>query len=278
MNKVSKSKIIKYSAKNARVDLPTRNYQDNKTRGGKCLVIAGSKGMYGSAILTCLAASRTGAGYTYLSTKGKFPIARHPDFLLIAKHPKFTDFQAIAIGPGYLDREKIKNYLQTAIKQKIKHVVLDAEALNAIATTNKKLPKTWIVTPHEGELSRILKISASAIRKDRLKYVMMAQKKLECIVLFKGYRTLIADGASVWEIQSGNPALAKAGTGDVLTGMIVAFLSQGLSPISAAKLASYIHGLIADRWIESGKDMLSLMASDIIELIPKTLFRVRKLS
>ncbi len=266
---------MKYSAKNARADLPTRNYQDNKTRGGKCLVIAGSKGLYGAAILTSLAASRTGAGYTYLISSGKIPIARHPDFLLITGRPKFSDFQAIAIGPGYQDQKKIKNYLQSMRTLKIKNAVLDAEAMNVLAASNKKLPKTWIITPHEGELSRILKISAQTIRNDRKKYIVAAQKKLGCIVLLKGYRTLIADGTSLWEIQSGNPALAKAGTGDVLTGMIAGFLSQGLSPLSSAQLATYIHGFIADNWIKSGKDIISLMASDIIELIPKALFKVR---
>lgn len=266
----------KYSAKNARIDLPTRSYKDNKTRGGKCLIIAGSKGLYGSAILTSRAASRTGAGYTYLTASGKFPISRHPDFLLLTGHPKLANFQAIAIGPGYKNIKKIKSYLQIMIKQKVKNAVLDAEALNVLSTTKIKLPKTWIVTPHEGELSRILKVSAQTIRNDRQKYIVAAQKKLGCIVLLKGYRTLVADDTSVWEVQSGNPALAKAGTGDVLTGMIVAFLSQGLSPISSAKLASYVHGLIADSWLKSKRDILSLMASDIVELIPKVLFQVRR--
>lgn len=95
-------------------------------------------------------------------------------------------------------------------------------------------------------------------------------------MLLKGYRTLIADGTSVFEIQSGNPALAKAGTGDVLTGMITAFISQGLTPIASAKLAAYVHGYIADNWIKSKKDILSLMASDIIQQIPESLFQIRK--
>lgn len=267
---------MKYSAKNAKQDIPTRSYQDNKTRGGKCLIIAGSKGMYGSAVLASLGASRCGAGYTYLLSSGKFPTAHHPDFLMVTGRPKFENFQATAIGPGFRNSKKIKKYLEAMIKQKIQNLVLDAEALNVIASTNKKLPKTWIVTPHEGELSRILKVSSQKIRNDRKKYILIAQKKLGCVVLLKGHRTLVADGKSLREIQSGNPALAKAGTGDVLTGMIVAFLSQGLSSVSAANLAGYAHGLIADDWIKSGKDVLSLMASDVVDLIPKILAQIRK--
>lgn len=264
---------MKYSAKNAKLDLPTRVRKDNKTRGGKCLVIAGSKGLFGSAILCSLAASRCGAGYTYLLSSEKFPIYKHPDFLLVSCRPKFSKFQAIAIGPGYQKPNKLKTYLKSLIKQKIKNVVLDAEALNVIGQT--KLPKSWIVTPHVGELSRILKVSSKTIRENRKKYLIVAQKKLGCVILLKGHKTLVTDGTSIYEIQSGNPALAKAGTGDVLTGMILAFLSQGLDAISSAQLAAYAHGLIADNWIKSGKDVLSLMASDLVELIPETLFQIR---
>lgn len=272
--KIISPKIIKYDKKKAQKEIPTRKYQDNKTHGGKCLVVAGSKGLYGSAILTSLAASRAGAGYTYLISSGKFPVKKHPDFLLVSGHPKFKNFQAIAMGPGFRNPKKIKSYLKEMIKQKIRNVVLDAEALNFIS--NKKLPANWIVTPHEGELSRILKVPSEKIRADRKKYISIAQKKLGCVVLLKGYRTLVADSKSVLEIQSGNPALAKAGTGDVLTGMILAFLSQGLSSMSSAALGSFVHGFIADNWMKSGKDVLSLMASDVVEFIPEALFKIRK--
>lgn len=132
--------------------------------------------MYGAAILTLLAASRSGAGYTYVLSSGKFPVSRHPDFLVLTARPKLSDYKAIAIGPGFKNIKKIKNYLQSMTKQKIKNVVIDAEALNVLTATNKKLPPTWIITPHEGELSRILKVSANTIRSDRLKYVISAQK------------------------------------------------------------------------------------------------------
>ena len=125
-------------------------------------------------------------------------------------------------------------------------------------------------------MSRILKVPSQAIKENRKKYLLLTQKKLGCVVLLKGYRTLVADEKSVWEIQSGNPALAKAGTGDVLTGMILSFMSQNLDSASAGKLAAYIHGSIADDWLKSGNDILSLLASDIVEMLPSTLRKIRK--
>ena len=95
-----------------------------------------------------------------------------------------------------------------------------------------------------------------------------------CIVILKGHKTLIADAHEIREIQSGNPALAKAGTGDVLTGMIAGLLSQGVRPIDAACLAVFIHGFTADIWIKK-YDPLSLIASDLIELLPSTIKKIR---
>jgi ADP-dependent NAD(P)H-hydrate dehydratase len=268
----------KYFKKNAKHDLPTRKSTDNKTTGGKALVVAGSAGFYGAAVLTCTAASRCGAGYTYLLTIGKFPVARHPDFLLFTPRQNLSDFSAIAVGPGFRSPKKIKSLLNKLETQKYRHVILDAEALSIVANRKHKLPSTWLITPHEGELSRILNISSEKIRRDRKKYVLLAQKKLGCVVLLKGYRTLIADGQGLWEIQSGNPALAKAGTGDVLTGMILAFMSQGKDTLTAAKLGSYIHGTIANHWLKSGNDVLSLMASDIVAQLPAAIRKIRKKS
>lgn len=268
-------RLRKYLLKKARVDLPIRKNHDNKTRGGKCLVIAGSKGMQGAAVLTATAASRAGAGYTYL-LNSEYSNIRHPDFLSVKGVPDFLNYQGIAMGPGFRNPSKIRLYIHKMIQLGCQNVVLDAEALNVVAILKRKLPPSWILTPHEGELSRMLNISSSEIRKDRKKYVVLAQKKFGCVILLKGPRTLIADAADCWQIQSGNPALAKAGTGDVLTGMITGFLSQGLQPSVAACLGSFVHGFMADRWIRSRKDILSLMASDLLNELPSALFFIRK--
>lgn len=261
----------KYSKIRAKKDLPTRKFSDNKTRGGKCLIIAGSKGLWGAAILAAESAARIGAGYTYIHpTSQGFPVIRHPDFLIHTNN-KFSGFKSIAIGPGG-NPSQIGKFIKKSIKHK--SVVLDAEALNYLAKNKIKIPPTWILTPHEGELSRLLKISSNTIKKDRLKHIKLAQKKLGCIILLKGYKTLVADSKGVYEIQSGNPALAKAGTGDVLTGIIAGLLSQHLEPINAACLGAYIHGFIADQWAKKN-DILSLMATDLIKTLPSALRLIR---
>ncbi|MBC7457273.1 MAG: hydroxyethylthiazole kinase [Bdellovibrionaceae bacterium] len=101
-------------------------------------------------------------------------------------------------------------------------------------------------------------------------------KKFGCIVVLKGHKTLIAEKKSVWEIQSGSSALAKAGTGDVLTGIIAGFLRQRMSSLKASNLAVHVHGLTSDYWIKAHNDPLSFMASDLIEGLPKILYEIRE--
>lgn len=269
--------IQKYTLKMAQAQLPSRKKKDNKTTGGKCLVVAGSYGKWGAAILCAQAASRCGAGYTYVFDPAKeFPSVKNPDFLLCSKIKDFNMFDAIALGPGFDNHILLKKIIFQLARNNFPNVVLDAEALTVLAKIKKpNLPSTWILTPHEGELSRLLNIPSQTIRADRKKYVEMAQKKYGCLVVLKGFQTLIAAENKIWQISSGNPALAKAGTGDVLTGMIVGFLSQKVPAEKAACLAAYSHGHIADTWIENKNDVLSLLASDLVSYLPSTLSSIR---
>ncbi|MBC7420331.1 MAG: NAD(P)H-hydrate dehydratase [Bdellovibrio sp.] len=267
-----------YSKSWARKQIPLRKNTDNKSSGGKTLVIAGSEGKWGAAILCAKAASRSGAGYVYVLNKNNdFPSCEHPDFLTIKKIGGLSEFQSIAVGPGLIDKKFIEKCIFKFIKLKFRTVVLDAEALNTLAKMKKlpKLPGTWILTPHEGELSRLLDISSKKIKANRKKYALIAQKKFGCIILLKGFHTLVADSTDVWKVNSGNSSLAKAGTGDVLTGMIAGFLSQNVKPIHAACLAAYVHGMIADQWIDDGNDHLSLTASDMLTRLPAVLKKSR---
>ncbi len=268
-----------YTLKQARHDLPSRNKKDNKTKGGKCLVIAGSSGMWGAAVLAATAAARAGAGYTFIyEAKNKFPIVKHPDFLVTSAKEKFDRFGAICLGPGVKDFNFLRQCILKLIKIKHSSVVLDAGALDALTLLHKKqiqLPKSWILTPHEGEMARLLGVSSKNLQAQRQKSVLKLNKKFGCIVVLKGSRTLIADGKNLFQVLSGNSALAKAGTGDVLTGIVTAFLSQGLHPINAACLGVFVHGAIADQWIEEKNDELSLLASDLVARLPKTLAKIR---
>lgn len=268
--------VKKYTSRQARMDIPQRLKKDNKTQGGKTLVVAGSSGMWGAGILCATAASRVGAGYVYLYGNSKtFPLIKNPDFLWTKKTIDFSRFQAIALGPGYTNKKNLKKIIQKLIQIQHPAVVLDAEALNLVNQI-KKIPSSWILTPHEGELGRMLQVSSAKIRLDRKKYAQVAQKKYGCVVVLKGYHTCVMSPHQSWQIQSGNPALSKAGTGDVLTGLIAGLLSQKLTPIKAACLGSFIHGYMSDKWIKEGNDVLSLMASDLVKRLPQALTQIRK--
>lgn len=262
----------------ARKLLPKRQKTSNKTHAGRSLIIAGSRKMFGAGVLAATAAARVGSGYTTLCVKDfkHFPIVKHPDFLLC----KISDIPrqvatALAIGPGLGVDDKTATLLKQVKKRFPENVVADADALNVAAL--KKLypfPPRWVVTPHEGELARLLGCGAEKIRANRVESIHEAQKRLGCVVLLKGHRTLVASAEEIFEIDAGNPSLAKAGTGDVLTGIIAGLLAQGLQPVEAACLGAFLHGWIADEWVKK-RDVLSLMARDLVDALPEFLLRLR---
>src|SRR5690606_26664108 len=127
----------------------------------------------------------------------------------------------------------------------------------------------------EGELARLMKVPSTTIREDRLGWVQKAQDQWQSVILLKGNGTLVCDGQNLIRIEAGNPALAKAGTGDVLTGLITGLLAQGLSSLEAACLGAFLHGFTADLWVSGGRDPLSLLASDLIEHLPQAMNQIR---
>ena len=262
--------------------LPKRTKSSNKTDAGKVLIIGGGKGLYGAGILSALAATKSGAGYTHLMTDlAKFPWIKFPDFILhpikLAELKNKEDF-FIGIGPGLGITEKNHRLIKYLIQHNYKNIVADADALSCIAKYDiAPLPPTWILTPHEGELARLLNISSRIIKKDRKHYIKMAQEKFNCTILLKGATTLIINQETkkISAIHEGTPSLSKAGTGDVLLGMIVAFRAQGLAPSEACLGASYIHGKIAQEWEKKGNDQLSLRPTDLIERLPQIIKMVR---
>jgi ADP-dependent NAD(P)H-hydrate dehydratase len=262
--------------------LPKRTKLSNKTSGGKVLIIGGGKGLYGAGILAALSATKMGAGYTHLmSDLIKFPWIKFPDFILhpikLAELKNKIDF-SIGIGPGLGIENKNKKIILYLIKNNFKNVVVDADALTLITSFNiAPLPATWILTPHEGELARLLKTTSSLIKKDRMNAIKQARLKYGCTILLKGAKTLISSPSTskIISVQSGTPALSKAGTGDVLLGMIVALRAQGLDSLNASVLASFIHGKAAKLWEKEGNDHLSLRPTDLIADLPKVIALIR---
>lgn len=272
MKKISRRDLIKI--------LPKRSRQSNKTDAGKVIIIGGGKGLYGAGILAALASTRTGAGYTHLMTDlTQFPWLKFPDFIL---HPlKLSELKGkenfiIALGPGLGTQSSKKKYIRFLLKNNFKKVLIDADGLTLLSQMKIKLPEEWLLTPHEGELARLLNIESKFVKKDRIKSLKMAQQKFGCTILLKGAETLIiGSDQKIFLVKEGTPALAKAGTGDILFGMIAAFRAQNLSATEAAVLAAFLHGKASQLWLKKKKDHLSLRPVDLIELLPETIFKLR---
>ena len=263
--------------------LPSRKKSSSKIDGGKVLIVAGGTGLYGAGILSALAATRSGAGYTYLmSDLSRFPWLKCPDFIVhpISKINKFLKVHhdvVIAVGPGLGINLKTKKIIHSLLKSKTKKVILDADALTILSQLKiSSLPSSWILTPHEGELARLLSVSSQKIKSDREKYIQIAQKKFGCTVILKGAETLIINQDNLFNSTTGTLALAKAGSGDVLLGMLAAFYAQTNDPMSASILAASIHGLASKEWLKEKNDYLGMRPVDLIERIPKTMALLRK--
>lgn len=266
----------------ARRYLPVRKETSNKSDFGKLLILAGRPGFWGAGILASSSAFRLGAGYViWASHEAPYEALKEIPEVLTAQANDENIWQgnvsAVCIGPGLgsgIDTAKLIERLK-GLEPSIP-VVVDADAITACVEHNLfPLPSNWVLTPHAGELSRILKTHAQDIERDRFHAAFQAYEKVKCHVLLKGFRSLIAHGSRCLVVNSGNVALAKAGTGDVLTGMIGALLAQGLDTPQAAATAAYLHGRLADEWIRSGNDKSSLTASDLKSLLPQIVSRLR---
>lgn len=260
--------------------IPKRKKLSNKSDGGVALIVAGGGKFMGAGLLSALACTRTGAGYTHLMTDlVHYPWVKFPDFIChkfslstLKKHQG----SVIAMGPG-LGTEKSKaRYLRALLKMKAKRVILDADALTLLSQMKtKKLPASWVLTPHEGELARLLHVPVKDVKNNREYYLNEAYHKFGCVIILKGHKTLLASKGKITYATFGSVALAKAGTGDVLLGVITALRAQGMEAYEAAALGVLIHGTAAKDWEKKGNDHLGLRPTDLIDQIPQTIKRLR---
>lgn len=270
----------------------------HKKQCGRVLVVAGSKGMTGAAVLTCRAALRAGAGIVTLAfpeTLGEIyrdllpevmtiPCPATSDGALSYKTletilEKSVEFDVVAVGPGISKNEETQILVRELMVKLKKPLILDAESLNALIGHTDKLlaqrQEETIITPHEGEMAGLVNKdleSVRVIKEDKVRAAReYAQKWLVNIVL-KGSGTVIAEPGGEMIINgSGGPALATAGTGDVLTGIIAAFWVQNLHwPFRSACTAVYLHGLAGDKAAEKLGER-SVVASDVIEWLPEVM-------
>ena len=254
--------------------LPKREQNSHKGTFGKVLNIAGSKYMPGAAYLSSVSALKIGCGYCFLASdedtiKSVAAQTQNIVFLpleeIISREP-----DVISIGCGLTTGNKAQEIFIDTIKnfQDIP-IVIDADGLN-ILSQNKdiRLPKNTIITPHHMEAARLLDETVENISSSPKDYGIKLSQRYNCITVLKGHNTVVTDpNGNIYTNKTGNSALAKAGSGDVLTGMISGLIAQKMNLFEAAKLGVYLHGLAGEL---ASKDLTeySVMAKDIIEYIP----------
>ena len=269
--------------------LPKRDLNSHKGSYGRVGIIAGSTGMVGSACLSSMAALRSGAGLVYnivpKSLQNIFSIKLIEAIILPIEDDNtghFTvnstkdieeiliDKDVLVLGPGIGVGEEREKFVKYILLKYNKTIVLDADGLNCIAKNPSILSKrkaTTIITPHPGEMARLLNTSIKEIQQNRIEYSKTFSNKYNIITILKGHETIVTNGEDIYINTTGNPGMATAGSGDVLTGILASFIAQGMDPYEASKLGVYIHGLAGDL-AKIDKGEYSMIARDIIENIP----------
>ena len=263
--------------------LPERQPNTHKGDYGRVLIVAGSSGMTGAAVLASRGALRAGAGLVYLAVPKElvnFVDSMTPEVITLP-FDQINDIKtdAIAVGPGLGQSDQARDLISSLFSEENSRthpIVINGDALNIISNdlklleNLKKNPKV-VITPHPGEMSRMTKMNVEYIQNNRTHVAQEAAIRFRCVVVLKGHKTVIADiNANTCENTTGNPGMATAGAGDVLTGVIAGFLGQGIDPYDAAILSVYLHGLAGDLAAKE-KGRYSIIASDILEKIPNAI-------
>lgn len=257
--------------------IPIRKEEGHKGNYGRILIIAGSKGYTGAAYLSTEAALRSGGGLVTLATREEvkdiMAIKLYEAMTLgIEDEEKFMDAikksDVIAMGPGMRNDEFTFKTVSTVLNNAKGPVIIDADGINCLQNNLDILKSSncdIVITPHLGEMARITKLSIKYIEEHRREVAEEFAKKYGIVVLLKGKNTIITDGCKTFINPTGNSAMASGGMGDTLTGIISALIGQGLSPLNGAVCGAYVHGKAGDIL---SKDMYSLIARDVIEMIP----------
>jgi hydroxyethylthiazole kinase-like uncharacterized protein yjeF len=258
--------------------VPRRGSRDTKYSAGSVLVVGGEPGMTGAVSLTALAALRADAGYVTLAVPEQslsvveglalepVKIGWDDEDALETIAAAAERAGAVALGPG-LGRSDARRALVRALLERLAlPVVVDADALFGLEPVERDSPT--VLTPHAGELARLLEADSAWVGEHRLEAAGTAAERFAAVVLLKGADTIVAfpgSGAIVCDL--GRPSLATAGTGDVLTGVVAAFLAKGLEPQVAAAAGAVAHQLAAARSLQQA----GLVASDLLALLPAVL-------
>jgi len=279
--------------------LPIRFSDSNKGSYGKIIIVTGSKGMTGAGGLSANACYRMGSGLVYLavpdtladiysvlcpeavvipikdSKNGYFAKLDKEEYELVID--KINNMDVMCIGPGMQMSEGSKKIVKKLITSIKRPMVIDADALNIIAEDPRVLKKVknCVITPHPGEMARLVNLTTKEVQDDRINIASNFAEKWDITVVLKGNNTVIAtsDGR-VYINETGNNGMATAGSGDVLAGIIAAIIGQKKSIIESAILGVYLHGLAGDIAV-SRLNEYSIKASDIIKSLPEAINQLR---
>lgn len=264
--------------------LPDRKADSHKGDYGKILLLCGSVGFTGAAALAAMGALRSGAGLVYLGVPESiyaieavklteaivFPLPEEDGKLSakaipeIRKHLKGMD--AVLIGCGLGISTGTMAVLDAVLQEFKGPVVVDADGISMLATCPelvKERQSPTVLTPHEGEFRRL----DIAVEEERLTGAMIAAKELGCIILRKGHGTVITDGKDYYINPTGNPGMAVGGSGDVLAGILVSLLGQGIAPLQATACAAWLHGAAGDRSAEK-LGQYGMLPTDMLQELP----------
>ena len=278
---------------------PRRKPDTHKGDYGHIFILAGSLGLSGAAVLCANSAMRSGAGLVTLGVpEGVYsiiakkaypevmvrPLAETKDKTLSLKaYPAIMSLiektDVLAVGPGLSRNPQTQKLIRRIISNIHKPMVIDADALNALSGNLEILrinPNLKILTPHPGEFSRLSGAPRVYIQKNRETLAKKFAYDYNIILVLKGHNTVVASPNKLYVNKTGNPGMATAGSGDVLTGIISALLGQGLDGFSAAKSGVYLHGLAGDLAARK-KTKPGMIASDIIDHIPEGIKRLETL-
>ncbi len=247
-----------------------RNPYSNKGDHGHALIIGGAAGKVGAALIATEACLRSGAGLTtvhFLSGDNHAINTRCPEAMTIAGDElvkkSLSKYTAIGIGPG-LGTDDIATHLVSLIIEHYRgSIVLDADALNILSQNKNwlaQLSADTVLTPHAKEFDRLFGVHAN--EKSRQETALQKSKELQCVIILKGHHSVVAFDGKAYLNTTGNSGLAKGGSGDALTGVIISLLAQNYSAIDAAKLGVFIHGLAADIALQH-ESLESLLATDV---------------
>jgi len=277
---VQKMSLSKLTKKWVASKLPKRPKDANKGTFGKVLVIAGSENYPGAAYLCCAAAYRTGAGLVTLATTDSVKVIvsrKLPEVTLLSLDEvfdKLNEYDVLLIGPGLGQSGETVVFVKQLIKEKLPKTVIDGDGLNILSKMEswwERLREEVVLTPHPGEMVRLTGLSIKEIQSNRESIAIRFAKKWKKVVVLKGANTVIASpGGEVAVSPFANPALATAGTGDILAGILAGLIAQKMDLFDAAGAAIYLHGQAGEKLKEEFTEG-GAIASDLLKILPQVL-------